>query len=846
MTVIYYVAALYSIFMKILRGLTFWLLAVALVLASASALAQVCAAPGVGGAQTIAAANTQVNTYYPGAAAGGATAGFTVGYTSASGRGAATAIAAGDLVLIIQMQDGTPLVSANNNTYGFPASTSGIAGRYEFARVASLGVNSLNLTTALSNTYVQNTAVANNQTYQVIRVPQYSTLTINAGASVVPAPWDGTTGGVVVADVSGALVNNGSVNASYAGFRGNAGLSLTGQAGAPAVTVATYDYVRPDAYLADGGKGEGIAGTPNRVLNVFSAAGVLLTLANGTSTNATLASQSIATNAAYLNTTGRSYNGGSRSGGAPANGGGGGEDSAPATNSENSGGGGGGNQGAGGQGGNTWNTNIALGGLGGKASSPSLATRLIMGGGGGSATTNNSSQLDVSGGAGAGIIFLKAGTVAGTGSLLANGQAGRSLPPDVVAGNCPFNATSNCDGAGGAGAGGTIVVLASSGTIAQAQVNGGQGGNVNGRDHGPGGGGGGGLVVTSSSITLSANGILGGIRGQVGVGAGGTPTFYGGTDGAVGAVTTVLNTALPAVSGGLPANCLPALAVSKITSTPAAVTTLVSPITTTYSIVVSNPAGRGDARGVNVYDPILPLGLVSVLNPPAPVATLSSAPSACTLASRTSTVDPANGVTASFTASAWTLPGGCTLTYTFTVQVPSSMPQGTYSNSAVGWFTDPTDSSGSRTVTSALPPAATGLAASTTFTTGGAIGGSNYDGNNAANTAEDIRIQPQARLNITKNDGVATLSAGGTTTYTLTVSNAGPSDSPNALLKDPSAAGLVCQTISCTGVTGAATCPAPTAVTIGLLQGSGIVLNSLPANSSLTFSLVCRVTATGQ
>ena len=252
-------------------------------------LAQVCAAPGVGGSATIAAV-TVVNTYYPGTAAGGTAGGTSIGYTTPS-RGAATAIAAGDLVLIIQMQDGTGATTTNNNTYAYPATA---AGRYEFARVLSVGINILNLTAALTNSYTQATGATTNQTYQVIRVPQYSTLTINAGGSIVPAPWDGTTGGVVVADVAGAFTNNGSVNASYAGFRGNGGITLGGQAGAAALTVATMDYARADTYAAHGAKGEGIGGTPNRALNVFSAAGVLLSLSNGTATNASTAGTSIA------------------------------------------------------------------------------------------------------------------------------------------------------------------------------------------------------------------------------------------------------------------------------------------------------------------------------------------------------------------------------------------------------------------------------------------------------------------------------------------------------------------------------------------------------------------------
>lgn len=127
--------------------------------------------------------------------------------------------------------------------------------------------------------------------------------------------------------------------------------------------------------------------------------------------------------------------------------------------------------------------------------SPNFINRLTLGGGGGSGDGNNNYQLDMSGGAGGGLIVLKAGTVSGGGSLLADGQAGRTVPE--LGGNCPPNASNSCDGAGGGGAGGGIVVLASSGTVANASVRGGQGGNIDGTIHGPGGGSG---VMRAASL----------------------------------------------------------------------------------------------------------------------------------------------------------------------------------------------------------------------------------------------------------------------------------------------------------------------------------------------------------
>ena len=103
-----------------------------------------------------------------------------------------------------------------------------------------------------------------------------------------------------------------------------------------------------------------------------------------------------------------------------------------------------------------------------------------------------------------------------------------------------------------------------------------------------------------------------------------------------------------------------------------------------------------------------------------------------------------------------------------------------------------------------------------------------------------------ANIGISKSDGVTSLVAGSTTTYAITVTNNGPSDGDGSVLKDPLATGLSCTAVSCSSVSGGAACPAPASVTIAALQGVGISLPVLPASSSVTFSVVCGVTATGQ
>ena len=104
-------------------------------------------------------------------------------------------------------------------------------------------------------------------------------------------------------------------------------------------------------------------------------------------------------------------------------------------------------------------------------------------------------------------------------------------------------------------------------------------------------------------------------------------------------------------------------------------------------------------------------------------------------------------------------------------------------------------------------------------------------------------VQLIANLSITKTNGTNTLLAGSTTTYIITASNGGPSSANNAVLKDPIATGLVCTAVTCTSSGGAA-CPA--VVDTATLQGAGLVIPNFPGNSSVTLSLVCGVTATGQ
>jgi uncharacterized repeat protein (TIGR01451 family) len=84
--------------------------------------------------------------------------------------------------------------------------------------------------------------------------------------------------------------------------------------------------------------------------------------------------------------------------------------------------------------------------------------------------------------------------------------------------------------------------------------------------------------------------------------------------------------------------------------------------------------------------------------------------------------------------------------------------------------------------------------------------------------------------------GPASQSAGGSLSYTVVLSNAGPIDAGGALVKDPATANFNAASVTCSGATGGAVCPG-TGLTIANLQGPGIAVPTLPSGSSVTFAV---------
>jgi uncharacterized repeat protein (TIGR01451 family) len=220
--------------------------------------------------------------------------------------------------------------------------------------------------------------------------------------------------------------------------------------------------------------------------------------------------------------------------------------------------------------------------------------------------------------------------------------------------------------------------------------------------------------------------------------------------------------------------CRPVSADLAITKTDG-VTTAVPGGSVTYTITASN-AGPDPSSSVTVAD-TFPAALTCTWT------CVGSGGGTCTAAGAGNINDPA------------VLPAGGSVTYTASCAIAASAT-GSLSNTA--------------TVSSADPDP--------------------VPGNNSATDTDTLT--PQADLSITKTDGVATVVAGGSTTYTITASNSGPSNAPGSTVADTFPATLTC-TWTCAGAAGG-TCTA---------AGAGNINDTanLPAGGSVTYTASCTV-----
>ena len=273
--------------------------------------------------------------------------------------------AAGELVLVMQMFADGALPDAGK-VGPLELQPTG-AGRWEFARLESVGNGSLSLKAPLVGSF---TAPGS----QVVRVPEYTNVHVQPASTLMAIPWNGSSGGVLVFLATDFVLNQGLITAEGAGFKGG---TFKGTNSRPSGCAELHQSE------ATGGasKGEGI----------------------------------------YRLTAGAPTHGH----GSLGNGGGGGN----CEDSGGGGGGHGGAGGQGGFTVASDGTRD-VGGRGGLALTYNPLSRFMLGGGGGAGAGSAQGQgggTGTSGGAGGGIIYLRASDFQGSqGRVLANGVAAAS------------------------------------------------------------------------------------------------------------------------------------------------------------------------------------------------------------------------------------------------------------------------------------------------------------------------------------------------------------------------------------------------------------------------------------
>jgi hypothetical protein len=125
-------------------------------------------------------------------------------------------------------------------------------GQWEVVRVASLGSDEYNTTTALNYSYTDSGA----SQAQAVKILQYTDVTVQSGTWTVPT-WDGNIGGILPIAVKGTLTVTGTITGNSVGFSGgpgnNGGQGYSGES-------STGDHVASTAANGSGGGGGGAGG----------------------------------------------------------------------------------------------------------------------------------------------------------------------------------------------------------------------------------------------------------------------------------------------------------------------------------------------------------------------------------------------------------------------------------------------------------------------------------------------------------------------------------------------------------------------------------------------------------
>ncbi len=428
---------------------------------------------GADGALSVTSGTTTINSTATGALAG--TAGATTATVTST-----TGFAAGNEVLLIQV-------------------TGTGAGNYEFRTISAVNsATQVTFTAAITNTYTNDAS----SKAQMIKVPQYTTVSVSSGATLTASAWDGAKGGVLVFRATGTVTNNGTID-----MNGKGGSNGTGGGG------------------GGGGGGAGCWQTGDTDTQWYCSP------ANGS--------------------------GSGGSGGASGNAGGG-------TSGGTTGGGGGYGLSSGGSGGASGTTagtaNLSLlymgsggagggggsGGSGGSARACRCWNTQGYGGGGNGGTGGSGGA----GGIGGGMVIISVSTITNSGTIRSNGNAGsqggagggggNGYGTHAWEGNCGNGGSGAGAGSGGGGgAGGSIFLQASSVTVGTVTASAGSAGV------GAGGGGGGSGNGPSNDGSCAVTGSSGSGSASGGAGAAGRIRIDNSAGNATGSSPAPYTAALP-------------------------------------------------------------------------------------------------------------------------------------------------------------------------------------------------------------------------------------------------------------------------------------------------------------
>ena len=270
----------------------------------------------------------------------------------------------------------------------------------------------------------------------------------------------------------------------------------------------------------------------------------------------------------------------------------------------------------------------------------------------------------------------------------------------------------------------------------------------------------------------------------------------------------------------------PVLSITKATTTPGRKPGEVA----TYSITIKN-TGNVPTTSLKVYD-FLPFSGTTVdankrftwtAN-----GTISCVPAAgCpVLPAPTATVPPAfspfsnspNQQQVLWDFGAYALAVGSSMTFTFTatagapVSSPTFLPAGNYNNSVKADFT---------------------------YLQGVATLSGSYSKDFTDTSDRIVVATALADIVLTNSNGVSSVAAATSTTYSIVVTNNGPDSVSGTVLNVPIATGLNKTAVSCTS----ANFSCPLVTTIAALEGAGITLNPLNSGQSATITVTADVTA---